>query len=402
MHLHNKVLTITMLSYLAALLLLFAITPDRDFSEAENRMLQKMPDCTWESLISGKFNLAAENYLSDQFPGRDAWVGLKSAIELLLLKKDNNGVYFGRDGYLLPMMEGINMATLGENMETINRFAETFPGQVCFLPAPSAAQILQEKLPPFAAPREQLELQKTVEEQLAPGIHLIDAPSALAAHKGEYIYYKTDHHWTSKGAYYAYVEAGKALGYNPLELNDFIIEQVSDDFYGTLYSKSGHRFARPDSIQLFLPNKEQSCQVEYEYEKRTTASLYAMDWLQKKDQYAVFLGGNHALVRITASNETGRKLLVIKDSYANSMVPFLINHFDEIHLIDLRHFNSDLRSYIEQHGLGEVLFVYNTTSFAGDPSIRKLGTYTKGLQDLSPIAPRGLGKPVPPSDTHLL
>ena len=84
------------------------------------------------------------------------------------------------------------------------------------------------------------------------------------------------------------------------------------------------------------------------------------------------MDGNHALLRITAQNQTGRKLLMIKDSYANSLVPFLTNHYDEIHIIDLRHFNSPLQPYIEQYGLSEILLVYNTISFAEDPAIRKI------------------------------
>lgn len=373
MHLFNRILTITMLAFLAVFSLLFVIMPDEDFSESENRMLQKMPLFSWNHLISGKFSLAAEKYVADQFPCRDSWVGIKSAAELLLQKKDNNGVYFGKEGYLLQKPEQADAAVLEENIAAINRFAETLPAQVYFLPAPSAAQILEDRLPRFAESRQHIELQQKIIEQLVPCIQLIDTCKALAAHREEYIYYKTDHHWTSTGAYYAYREAGTALGYAALDLDDFTVEQVSDNFYGTLYSKSGHRFIQPDAIQLFMPKRELSCRVEYVHEKRTADSLYEREYLLKKDQYAVFLGGNHALVRIAAQNGTGRKLLMIKDSYANSLVPFLTNHYDEIHMIDLRHFSSALRPYIEQHGFKEILLVYNTISFAEDPSIRKIG-----------------------------
>lgn len=164
------------------------------------------------------------------------------------------------------------------------------------------------------------------------------------------------------------------MGFRPLELNDFLIEQACDDFYGTLYAKSGHRFVQPDAIELFEPNKKLSCRVEYVQEKRTAGSFYATEHLQKKDKYAVFLDGNHPLIRITAQNDTGRKLLVVKDSYANTLVPFLANHYEEIHMIDLRHYNAPLAPYIEQYGLSEILFLYNSLSFGEDPSLRKLGT----------------------------
>jgi hypothetical protein len=373
MHLFNRILTATTFAFMTVLLLLFVLLPDQEFSAAENRMLQQMPSFSWDNLLSGKFSLAAEKYLSDQFPFRDTWVGIKSAAELLRQKRDNNGVYFGKGGYLLQKPQQLNMAILAENIAAVNRFAEALSAEVFFLPAPSSVQILQERLPPFAQPRQAGELQKIIAEQLAAHIQLIDTGSALAAHREEYIYYKTDHHWTSLGAYYAYREAANFLGYTALNLDDITIEQVSDNFYGTLHAKSGHRFIQPDAIQIFKPKKELVCRVAYVYDNRSADSLYAREQLRNKDQYAIFLGGNHALVCITTQNETGRKLLIVKDSYANSLVPFLVNHYAEIHMIDLRHFNFELISYIEQYGFKEILLLYNTISFAEDPSIRKIG-----------------------------
>jgi hypothetical protein len=371
----NRMLTITLLIFLAVFSLLPAFWPDRAFSEAENRMLQQKPPLTWDNLISGKFSLAAEKYLDDQFVFRDLWVSVKSAAELVLQKKDNNGVYFGKDGYLLQKPAVLKEEMLAENIACVNRFAESIPARVYFLPAPSSVQILHDRLPRFAEPRQKLEQLYLIREQLASNIHFIDTTAALDAHKEEYIYYKTDHHWTSRGAYYAYREAGRVMGFAPLDLNDFLIEQACDDFYGTLYAKSGHRFVQPDAIELFKSKKKFSCRVEYVQEKRTAGSFYATEHLQKKDKYAVFLDGNHPLIRIKAQNDTGRKLLVVKDSYANTLVPFLANHYEEIHMIDLRHYNAPLAPYIEQYGLSEILFLYNSLSFGEDPSLRKLGTW---------------------------
>lgn len=362
-----------MFIFLAAFSLLSAVLPDRAFSEAENRMLQQKPRLTWDALLSGKYSHTAEKYLADQFAFRDLWAGVKSAAELVLQKKDNNGVYFGNDSYLLQNPDNINRELLADNIAAVNEFAENVPAQMYFLLAPASVQVLNDRLPPFAEPRQKMDQLYLIKEQLSSGIHFIDTCDALSAHKQEYIYYKTDHHWTSQGAYYAYREAGSAMGFEPLDLNDFAIEQACDDFYGTLYSKSGHPFVQPDAIQLFKPKKDFSCRVEYVHEKKTAGSLYAIEHLQKKDKYAVFLDGNHPLIRIKAENDTGRKLLVIKDSYANTFIPFLTNHFDEIHIIDLRYFNSPLTPYIEQYGLNEVLLLYSSISFAEDPSLRKIG-----------------------------
>ncbi|OPY61880.1 MAG: hypothetical protein A4E56_01758 [Pelotomaculum sp. PtaU1.Bin065] len=374
MQLFNKILTVMMLTFLAVFFLLFMILPHRDFSERENRMLQKKPALSRDNLISGKFSHAAEDYLTDHFVFRDTWVGLKSAAELILQKKDNNGVYFGRDGYLLQKPEKLNTAFLAANIAALNQFAATLPAPVYLLLVPTSAQVLDDKLPRFAAPQQNLDLFALIKKQLGPDIRLIDTYPALAAHKQEYIYYKTDHHWTSLGAYYAYREAGRVMDFPALDLNDFNLEPASDNFYGTLYSKSGHRFLQPDSIHLFHPKRELACQVDYINEQRTGNSLYAREHLLQKDQYAVFLDGNHALTRITTLKKTGRKLLIIKDSYANTLVPFLANHYDEIYLIDLRYFNAQLKPYLEQYGFKEILLIYNTLSLAEDSSLRKIGS----------------------------
>ncbi|MGI5876544.1 MAG: DHHW family protein [Dethiobacteria bacterium] len=372
MHFFNRILTVTTLAFLAFFLFLFLAKPDQEFSEAENRILQGKPCLSWDNLISGKFSFAAENYLADQFVFRDKWVGLKSAAELVLQKKDNNGVYFGRDGYLLQKPDKVDMALLTENIDAVNKFAKTVPVPVYFLLAPVSVQILDDKLPPFAEPQQKLEEYALIREQLTSNIQFIDITNALATHRQEYIYYRTDHHWTTKGAYYAYREAAPVLGFRALGLHDFSIVQACDDFYGTLYSKSGHRFIDPDTILLFKPKKVYSCRVEYVNDKKISSSPYAWEHLQQKDKYAVFLDGNHALIKITTPKQTGRKLLVVKDSYANSFIPFLLNHYDEIHVIDLRHFNFSLPAYIEKNRLNEVLLLYNTLFFAEDPSIRKI------------------------------
>lgn len=212
-----------------------------------------------------------------------------------------------------------------------------------------------------------------VKNKLSPEISFIDIHDSLKDHLDEYIYFKTDHHWTQRGAYYAYLIAGKLMRFSAININDFDIETVSDSFYGTLYSKSGIRFVKPDCIEIFKPDTETDIKVEYIDTNETSNSLYETDHLNTKDKYSVFLDGNHALVKISTNLNTGKKLLVLKDSYAHSFVPLLTNHYDKIHMIDLRYFNMNITEYIEQNGLNEVLFLYNTISFNEDGTIAKLG-----------------------------
>lgn len=373
MKVYHKFLTIIMATFLLIVAALNIIIPDKDFSESENRVLKKRPDFSWDKLLKGKFTTDYEEYITDQFVFRDFWVSMKSAVEIGLHKKDSNGVYLGKDGYLLQKVDKIDKSILNKNIEAINTFAKDNPStSMYFLLAPNSVEVLKEKLPKFAPHKDQLSIINKVKKDLNSKVKFVDVYNDLASHKGEYIYYKTDHHWTSLGAYYAYKNLALTMGNSPLNIDDFNIEEVTDKFYGTLYSKGNYRFINPDSIHIFKPKVELKYKVEYLDNGKSNSSLYELGHLEKKDKYSVFLDGNHALVTISTGANTGRKLLVLKDSYAHSLVPFLTNHYDEIHMIDLRYFNMDIDDYMKQFNLNEVLLLYNVSSFTEDNSIAKI------------------------------
>ena len=205
-------------------------------------------------------------------------------------------------------------------------------------------------------------------EKLSSEIRFIDTYSSLVLNKEEALYFKTDHHWTMRGAYYAYVASALEMGFNPLTLEDFTIETVSNEFHGTLYSKANAYKSAPDNIELFIPKKPVQVSVAYE-NGEISDSLFALEFLEQKDKYALFLSGNHSLMKIETSAETGRKLAVIKDSYAHAFIPFLVSHFDEIHVIDLRYFKKDVRKYMETKGIDELLYLYNLPNFTTDANL---------------------------------
>jgi hypothetical protein len=368
---YHKALTVLLIVYIGIFCFLFFALPERSFSAAENRFLQTRPVLSRQKLLSGQFSQAAEKYLADQFVLRDSWIRLKACFELLLQKMDHRGVYFGRDGYLLQKPQRREKEQLEQNISAVSNFAQQAGKSVYFLLAPVSAQILREKLPRYAVPP--IVEPSAVREEMTADIIFVDPSALLCAHKQENIYYKTDHHWTSRGAYYAYQELGKAMGFKALPEDSFVIKQVSDNFYGSLASQSGYR-CQPDNLQLFLPKVELPYTVEYVYRQKTSTTVYAWEHLRQKDQYAVFLDGNHALIKITTENQTGRRLLVVKDSYANALVPFLIPHFSEIHLLDLRYFHHQVKDYLLQNEMTEILFVYNTITFAEETSLRKLSS----------------------------
>lgn len=347
------------------------LTPDRAFSEEENRYLASFPKISWNSIRSGEFGKALELYVADQFPLREYWVTMKAWTEMALHKKENNDVYAGKDGFLLQKLPPSTIP-LEEQMAYVRQFGERLAVPLYFMLAPNSAEILAEKLPRFAPIPDQRQYLEQAKLLLGEAGRPISIYNTLIQHKDEDIYYRTDHHWTTLGAYYAYRQLMQAMGTIPLELTDFEIKRVSDSFFGTLFSKSNFRHVAPDLIELWIPQNELTHQVTYVDDGRVSNTLYDWDQLDKRDQYALFLGGNHALTIVETAEAPEKTLLVIKDSYAHSLIPFLTPHYQEIHVADLRYLNISVEEYAEQISADEVLILYNIASFQSDENVVKL------------------------------
>ncbi len=361
---------ITFIIYIFTFFGLQLLNKDKTFSELENRNLSSKPTFTINALMNGSYGKDLETYIADQFPFRNQFISTKAYTELMLQKKDNNGVYIGKDGYFLQDFTKPDMDLAIRNANYINELAKTFHVYVGI--APTATKVLEKKLPPYASPYDEEVYISTLYKHLSEKVTKLDFLDILQAHQDEYIYYKTDHHWTTLGAYYAYTEFCKTAGIVPLTLQDFQIQEVSNAFYGTLFSKGNFTFASPDKINLFYPNKTQTVELVYEGSGVTTSSLYEYSHLDTKDKYSIFLDNNHPLIKITTSVKNGRKLLVIKDSYANCFIPFLTNHFEEIQVLDLRLMTAPVATLAKEAGISEILLLYNVQNFSVESKLSLL------------------------------
>lgn len=343
------------------------LTPQKSFSEAENRYLQEKPEADRENILDGSYMDDYEVWMADQLLFRDGFVSLKASADKLTGRGDSGGVYLGKDGYLLEMLTEQDWEEKEERFEkNVNRAADFLSRmeekgkRVHFLMAPTGSYVMAEKLPPFAPEHSQDKVFEELREKL-PGF--VDCrEELLSAKKEEQLYYRTDHHWTSAGAWYAYRAFLKAEGREVPDLAPYTREVLSTEFYGTSYARAGLYMIEPDKMEAFYPKEGESVRVDYGGGV-TENTLYDRSFLAKRDKYRVFLKGNYPLTRIETEQKNNRKLLLVKDSFANTFVQFLTEDYEEIHVVDLRYFKMDLEEYAEEQEIMDILFLYQIKNF---------------------------------------
>ncbi len=352
---------------IAAANALLLLTKDRTFSEAENRMLAQKPALTAASLTDGSFAEGAQRWYADQFPGRDGWIAANTALARLLGQREMNGVYFGADGYLMEKPAEADGAQLEKTLEAIRAFAALDPARPVYLAVvPTAACVLEDKLPPDAPVEDEQAAIKAFYGTL-DGVTAVDVTGSLRAHANEGLYYRTDHHWTSLGAYTAFRAMAPQLGLDA-GAAQFTVYTVTDAFEGTLASKTGSRGVY-DTITIYAPDESLLYDVTYADTQTTVRTLYDRQKLAQKNRYEVFFGGNHARVDIRTTADTGRTLLLLKDSYANCFVQFLLPYYDRIIMIDPRYFYDDLGALLRREAVTDVLMLYNYNTFVQDHAL---------------------------------
>lgn len=344
---------------------------DERYSEKENRYLAIKPDLDSGNLLNGKYQEDYETYLADKTMFRNKWIEFKTYIELTSLKKDVNGVYFGKDNYLIARQDTDKFETenADKNCKYLEEFVDNYKKNtdICVMLVPNTSEILKKKLPKYAYNFNETRYINDIYKEIGED-NTVDVNEILKAHKDEYLYYKTDHHWTTLGAYYAFTEYADKTGIN---IEKYTTKLVTDKFYGTMSSKVNLEI-EADKVYIYEPDKEEEVSVRYNNSAELKDSLYEMSALDKKDKYSIFLGGNNPLVQITTNAKNDRKVLVIKDSFAHCFIPFMISGFSKIDVVDLRYYNESIRKMIEEGGYTDILVLYNVGNFVEDKNIYKL------------------------------
>ena len=352
-------------------LIINVIVPDREKSVQENRMLATKPKFRLSTLISGDYDEKFEAYMDDQFVGRDVWRKLKVTVDRIGGSRLENGVYIGKNGQLLEQIEVADETHLAANIKAIKSFSESQSKiPVRMMLVPDAANVLNHSLPALAKPEDQTQMFSMVRKDLGDSVEWIDVSTELNKHKTEKIYYKTDHHWTTLGAFYAFQAAAPSLGIDGDLSGKYVSYAVSDSFNGMLASKSGVNLGEKEQIDIYVPTEEDTdLIVDYVDEGKRSTSLYDSSKLKEKDQYTVFLGGNSSLLDIRTVSTSTKRLLLVKDSFANSFIPFLTPYYREIVVVDPRYYSGTINDLMDSYRISEVLFLYSGNTFFKDNNI---------------------------------
>ena len=349
----------------------FFVTPDKDFSENENRFLAGFEAPTWKTLVSGEFMEDFEDYVVDQFPLRDKWINLKAWGERVLGKKENNSVYFGTDKQtLFAHFNALTHEELAKRVGYVNALGSKLEVPLYFSIIPDKSFVWADRLPDNAPNVDDGSMIADTMELVSGDVNYIDLRDALNIAAND-PFYRTDHHWTTFGAYRGYIALQNGMG-GSLTVPQSEPVQVSDSFFGTTWSSCGAGWITPDAIHTWID--EDSVEVtRYPVAEPVEGELYDESFLEKKDKYSMFLGGNQPLCVLRNENSDGGKLLVIRDSYSDSLAPFLSQDYEEVHLFDLRYNKTSIPQYVAENGIDQVLVLYSAANFTTDNNLFLMG-----------------------------
>ena len=362
-----------MMIFLLAFLRL--VWPRKAYSAQERRTLAQLPAMTTENLRNGAFSDAMEEYLADQFPARNVWVYLDELRGRIMGEKYSQGVYRSGSNYLIEEFKRTDDNRAAKTTKAVLDYLREYPDIPSYIMlVPNSSWIMNDKLPSGAPIDSQEEWytmwSQEVKNAGLSNLTVVPTAAALSAEveQGKQVYYRTDHHWTTYGAYVGARELAQAMKL-PFEEQNWKQVVVHDRFQGTLMSKSGFYSRTADTVELYLPDPDIEIVTTYKEQQKTLPGLYSSEGLTGDDPYEVFFGGNYPWLAISTKSKSNRKLLIFKDSYANAMIGFLCPFFSEIHVVDPRYYTGDIRTLTASAGITDICFLYNINTYYEDGSL---------------------------------
>lgn len=361
-------LAIVFIVTLCGFALLNIALPDEKYSVSEKRNLTQMPELTFSALTDGSFMDSFDDYETDQFAGRSKWMTLKTGVERLLGKDESEGVYLCKKSFLMEKFEEPDTELLNKTTSEVKKLAEDYPdADVWFMLVPTNISVNDQLLPAFAVMADQDEYIDSFYDKLGSEVNAIDVRDIFEENKNDVqLYYRTDHHWTTDAAYLAYTLAASEMN---LSIGTYKYGLVTDEFSGSLVAESGFTVSKKDEIKVYMEDDSVDYVVTYNEEKTRSASCYQTEYLESDDPYQIFFGGNHSQVTIDTDSDSSRTLLILKDSYANCFIPFLLSGFRKITVIDPRYYYGSLDELIQQNEYTDICFLYNASTLSEDNNL---------------------------------
>lgn len=376
----NKCTTIIFILFIAIFFIISVVKKDTGFADTENRVLEQKPEFSMESLIEGMYTNSYQNYVRDQFPFRNEFVSMRNYIEKFMMKKEINGVIVCEDDYYIESHKRENYTDeqAVKNVNELETFVEKYSSMdtiksISVEIVPTAQTVMTNKMTGTMYAFDQNEYISEIADKT--GECFVDTFSVLKEHDDEYIYYKTDHHWTTYGAYLVYKEWATKNNLNPVEMEQIDVKTVTKDFLGTINNKLNLKMST-DTIESYVV-KDMNLTVSYNLSDEIKETVFEESFLEKKDKYGYFFGGNPGVVSITNNeaskeNNNDRNLLIIKDSYANCISNVYAANFENTYVVDLRYFNMSIEEFISEYQITDILVLYNVDSFATDTKIKRI------------------------------
>ena len=361
--------------FIFVIMILLFVLPKSEYSAQEKKKLADFPEMNVEKVVNAEFQNQLDTYMSDHIPARNFWAGLSSDYELAVGRNGSKGIYLGSDGYLFPKPTK-STDNLMKNAGYIKEFADDSDIPIYMTVVPSSGFINSSKLPFNHEPYIDGEMIASFGKSLGDNVKFTDVCKSFSElSSSRQLYYKTDHHWTSEGAFECYKLLAPSMGYDPLSEDAFSKKKI-EGFYGTSYSKSALWMMAPDTIELWQnkaqPKDSGTVEITDGKDSKKLSSYFSYEQLENDDKYPVFLDGNHSLVRIKNSNVTGGKLIVVKDSYGHTIVPFLSQNYSEIIMVDMRYYKKEISALAEKEKADGILFIYSLDNLAADNNLAYL------------------------------
>lgn len=350
------------MALLVSLAVLNIVLPKQEFSALENRPLSILPPLSVKMVTSGQWMPRAETYLADHFPFRAQWMSLVALSDAAFLRNERNGILIGKAGWLFESTANLAEKTAMDNAEAVQIIAKNTNVPVTLMLIPFSSVVYPEALPTAYIPDDIEGLTERI-AKAAPDAQTLDMAGPLRTAKGgKPLYFHTDHHWTQAGADVAYQALAQAFGFSAVE--DGTPQKDLGAEYGSYYARAPSPLIAPDDFALAFPEG-----ITLFVEGEEKPALYdEAAILSARDKYAQLLYGNHGHITLT-SDAPGGTLVVIKDSYANMLLPLLSRHYSRIEAIDPRYYQGNLMQYLTETEKERVLCVYGLTIWIKDRNL---------------------------------